>query len=310
MKLKSIILKGIGIMLILLSVKTVFSASSNLQFSIIIPKQNYIIGEPVIVLTCFKNTGTSEIRVVPKLGSEWDPYFIYYKTENSKKVFCPGMSLTYLPRIPDEGISLNSGETCIETVLINVGLIKEENSSRSKLDYVFSTAGSYTLQVIYNNNYKYTNSNVWTGSLTSNVVSFTVSAPTGIDKTVFDRFLTTSEVKKLFAYYPIEFNWDAKQVFERLLKSYPGSSYAGNIHYYLAKCYMKGQAFEQALSAYQEFLNKHPNSVYKWDALFGIGECQLKIGRKSGARSTLQEVVDNAPKSRTLEDAKRLLGGI
>ena len=90
---------------------------------------------------------------------------------------------------------------------------------------------------------------------------------------------------------------EAAQGFQKLLATYPQSSYAGNAQYWLAETYYVRRDFAKALPEFTKAVEQYPRSSKAGDALLKVGFCQYELGHWQEARSALERVVERYPES-------------
>jgi len=90
---------------------------------------------------------------------------------------------------------------------------------------------------------------------------------------------------------------EAAQGFQKLLATWPQSSYAGNAQYWLAETLYVRRDFAKALPEFTRAVEQYPRSSKAGDALLKVGFCQYELGRWQEARTALERVVERYPDS-------------
>lgn len=89
----------------------------------------------------------------------------------------------------------------------------------------------------------------------------------------------------------------ARQVFLKLIKSYPQSGYADNAQFWIGESYYREKWFERAILEYQTVVEKYPKGNKVPSAMHKQGMAFLKIGDQSNARIILNELVEKYPET-------------
>jgi len=96
----------------------------------------------------------------------------------------------------------------------------------------------------------------------------------------------------------------AKEQFNKFLKDYPDSIYAGNAQYWLGEANYVTRNFTQAVNEFNQVLKLYPTSSKIPDAMLKLGYTHYELKQYSQARSALQELRKLHPNS----TAARLAG--
>ena len=93
------------------------------------------------------------------------------------------------------------------------------------------------------------------------------------------------------------------QTLDRLLTSYPNTSYMDDAEYDLAVTYHTQNDYTSAISAYKSFIKKHPKSPYIRQAHTRLAQAYLNSDNAQMAVSTYKYVVETYPGSQEAKDA-------
>ena len=93
------------------------------------------------------------------------------------------------------------------------------------------------------------------------------------------------------------------QTLERLLSSYPSSSYKDDAEFDLAVIYHTQNDYASAISAYKSFIKSHPKSQYIRQAHTRLAQAYLNSDNPQMAISTYKYVVETYPGSQEAKDA-------
>jgi TolA-binding protein len=93
------------------------------------------------------------------------------------------------------------------------------------------------------------------------------------------------------------------QTLERLLTTYPNTSYKDDAEYDLAVTYHTQNDYVSAISAYKSFIKKHPKSPYIRQAHTRLAQAYLNSDNPQMAISTYKYVVETYPGSQEAKDA-------
>jgi len=96
----------------------------------------------------------------------------------------------------------------------------------------------------------------------------------------------------------------AKEQFNKFLKDYPDSIYAGNAQYWLGEANYVTRNFTQAVEEFNQVLKLYPASSKIPDAMLKLGYTHYELKQYSQARTVLQELRKLHPNS----TAARLAG--
>lgn len=96
----------------------------------------------------------------------------------------------------------------------------------------------------------------------------------------------------------------AKQQFNKFLKDYPRSIYAGNAQYWLGEANYVTRNFTQAVKEFNQVLQLYPSSSKIPDAMLKLGYTHYEVKQYSQAKAVLQELRKLHPNS----TAARLAG--
>ncbi|MEJ2154744.1 MAG: tol-pal system protein YbgF [Desulfobacteraceae bacterium] len=89
----------------------------------------------------------------------------------------------------------------------------------------------------------------------------------------------------------------ARQLFKKLIQSYPESNSADNAQFWIGESYYREKWYERAILEYQTVIEKYPKGNKVPAAMLKQGLALLKIKEKSSARLILQELVKKYPKA-------------
>jgi tetratricopeptide (TPR) repeat protein len=92
----------------------------------------------------------------------------------------------------------------------------------------------------------------------------------------------------------------AANLFEVLLRSYPGEEKASEAAYRLGSTYVLLDDFPKAITSYQKVFDDYPASTDRLWSLIRIGLCQAGLDRPGEAKATLKRVLNEFP-DRTAE---------
>lgn len=117
------------------------------------------------------------------------------------------------------------------------------------------------------------------------------------------------------------FTRKAAEVFDRLVKTHPGSEHAGRAQarlaeargelaeheIYIGNFYFREKRYEAALKRYTKTTTAYPEQAAAHRARLRAGECQLKLERREAARTTLSHVIHRAADAELEKRAAALL---
>jgi tol-pal system protein YbgF len=99
----------------------------------------------------------------------------------------------------------------------------------------------------------------------------------------------------------------ARQGFQTLIASFPGSSHADNAQFWIGETYYREKWYEKAILEYQKVIEKYPSGNKIPAALLKQGLSFLNIGEANNARLVLKELVAKHPDSSEAGIAKKKL---
>jgi len=112
--------------------------------------------------------------------------------------------------------------------------------------------------------------------------------------------------------------YEALQLFERLVRTYPKSKYAAQAkerikecrevlarhEFYVGKFYFKTKQYKAALGRFEDILRKYPDSELKEGAMEYIKRCQIKLGHMATAEASTSQawIEDYSEKKPVMEE--------
>lgn len=95
--------------------------------------------------------------------------------------------------------------------------------------------------------------------------------------------------------------------FQTFLKTYPGSSLAGNAQYWIGFSHFSLGDHKAAAESHQKLMQVYPTSPKVPDAMLGLARAQIQLGETKAAQSTLQLIVSQHAGTKVAESAQKLL---
>lgn len=95
--------------------------------------------------------------------------------------------------------------------------------------------------------------------------------------------------------------------FQSFLKTYPGSSLAGNAQYWIGFSHFSLGDYKAAAESHQKLMQQYPASPKVPDAMLGLARAQIQLGETKAAQLTLQRVVSEHAGTKVAETAQKLL---
>ena len=102
---------------------------------------------------------------------------------------------------------------------------------------------------------------------------------------------------------------DAKNIFEKLLRSNPDSDLADNSQYWIGECYYGNKEYERAILEFEKVFT-FPNNNKIEAAQLKLGFSYLRLNNKKRAREEFSRLVELYPGSEYLTVAHKLLSKI
>lgn len=100
---------------------------------------------------------------------------------------------------------------------------------------------------------------------------------------------------------------DAFAAYDKFLKDYPNSTYAGDALYGLGYSQFMLKNYKSAIATQQKLLDTHPESSKASDAMFNMANSQIQLGQVAGAKKTLKDLIAKFPNSDVTPTAQKRL---
>lgn len=95
----------------------------------------------------------------------------------------------------------------------------------------------------------------------------------------------------------------AKDGYQKIIDSYPSSSYTPQAAYALAWINLEQGQYDTAAVQFENFIKNFPSHQLAEDAQFRIGECEFNVGRYDNAIASFKKYISIFPKSIRLDQA-------
>lgn len=100
---------------------------------------------------------------------------------------------------------------------------------------------------------------------------------------------------------------DAFAAYDKFLKDYPNSTYAGDAIYGLGYSQFALKNYKSAIATQQKLLDTHPESSKAADAMFNMANSQIQLGQVANAKKTLKDLIAKFPNSEVTPTAQKRL---
>ena len=100
---------------------------------------------------------------------------------------------------------------------------------------------------------------------------------------------------------------DAFAAYDKFLKDYPNSTYAGDAIYGLGYSQFALKNYKSAIATQQKLLDTHPESAKAADAMFNMANSQIQLGQVTNAKKTLKDLIAKFPNSEVTPTAQKRL---
>lgn len=100
---------------------------------------------------------------------------------------------------------------------------------------------------------------------------------------------------------------DAFAAYDKFLKDYPNSTYAGDAIYGLGYSQFALKSYKSAIATQQKLLDTHPDSAKAADAMFNMANSQIQLGQVANAKKTLKDLIAKFPNSEVTPTAQKRL---
>lgn len=100
---------------------------------------------------------------------------------------------------------------------------------------------------------------------------------------------------------------DAFTAYDKFLKDYPNSTYAGDAIYGLGYAQFMLKNYKSAIATQQKLLDTHPESSKTPDAMFNMANSQIQLGQVANAKKTLKDLIGKFPNSEVTPTAQKRL---
>lgn len=100
---------------------------------------------------------------------------------------------------------------------------------------------------------------------------------------------------------------DAFTAYDKFLKDYPNSTYAGDAIYGLGYAQFMLKNYKSAIATQQKLLDTHPESSKAPDAMFNMANSQIQLGQVANAKKTLKDLIAKFPNSEVTPTAQKRL---
>ncbi len=103
---------------------------------------------------------------------------------------------------------------------------------------------------------------------------------------------------------------EARDLFQKFIKKYPGDSLTDNAYFWIAETYYKEGNYEDAIIAYETMLKKYPKSEKVPGALLKQAFSFSELPDKKTAKVILESLIERFPKSLEADLAKKKIESI
>jgi tol-pal system protein YbgF len=100
---------------------------------------------------------------------------------------------------------------------------------------------------------------------------------------------------------------DALAAYDKFLKDYPNSTYAGDAIYGLGYSQFMLKNYKSSIATQQKLLDTHPESSKAADAMFNMANSQIQLGQVANAKKTLKDLIAKFPNSEITPTAQKRL---
>lgn len=100
---------------------------------------------------------------------------------------------------------------------------------------------------------------------------------------------------------------DAFAAYDKFLKDYPNSTYAGDAIYGLGYSQFMLKNYKSSIATQQKLLDTHPESSKAADAMFNMANSQIQLGQVANAKKTLKDLIAKFPNSEVTPTAQKRL---
>lgn len=100
---------------------------------------------------------------------------------------------------------------------------------------------------------------------------------------------------------------DAFAAYDKFLKDYPSSTYAGDAIYGLGYSQFMLKNYKSSIATQQKLLDTHPESSKAADAMFNMANSQIQLGQVANAKKTLKDLIAKFPNSEVTPTAQKRL---
>jgi tol-pal system protein YbgF len=100
---------------------------------------------------------------------------------------------------------------------------------------------------------------------------------------------------------------DAFAAYDKFLKDYPNSTYAGDAIYGLGYSQFMLKNYKSSIATQQKLLDTHPESSKAADAMFNMANSQIQLGQVANAKKTLKDLIAKFPNSEITPTAQKRL---
>ena len=99
----------------------------------------------------------------------------------------------------------------------------------------------------------------------------------------------------------------ARSGFEKLIATYPKSSFADNAQYWIGECYYREKSYEKAIVEYQKVIEEYPSGNKVPSAMLMQGISYIKIGKTDSARQLFDQLISEYPQTDEAKNAGKRL---
>lgn len=103
---------------------------------------------------------------------------------------------------------------------------------------------------------------------------------------------------------------EAREMFQKFLKSFPDTEYSDNAQFWIGECYYFEGQYEKAILEYEKVVQNYPKGNKVADALLKQAFSFLDLGDQASAKVLLQRIINDYPNTTSARRAREKLVSI
>ena len=103
---------------------------------------------------------------------------------------------------------------------------------------------------------------------------------------------------------------EAREMFQKFLKSFPDTEYSDNAQFWIGECYYFEGQYEKAILEYEKVVQNYPKGNKVADALLKQAFSFLDLGDRASAKVLLQRIINDYPNTTSARRAREKLVSI